>query len=246
MNPGLLVKFRPLGPWRPGPDSGARNRVDPIYHSDTLYSAVTGAMASMGMIEDWLDATARAAIPAVRFSSCFPFLGRTTFVVPPKSIWPPSASPRVRWRGARFVPLPLVEDLLSGVPVEEDRWAVDGPSECLIHAGGHGPFRVAVRAAAAVDRLGGGILRHDTACLEFRDGAGLWAVVAFSDEAARDRWSATMKGVLRLLADTGLGGERGRGWGRSTAPEFHEGSLPEMLLPSRKVKPKVKVPAIMM
>ncbi len=28
MNPGLVVKLRPAGPWRIGPDSGARNRVD--------------------------------------------------------------------------------------------------------------------------------------------------------------------------------------------------------------------------
>jgi CRISPR type III-A-associated RAMP protein Csm4 len=238
MNPGLLVKFRPLGPWRPGPDSGARNRVDLIYHSDTLYSAVTGAMASLGRIEEWLDATARAAVPAVRFGSCYPFQGRTSFVTPPRSLWPPSASPRVRWRGARFVPLSLVEDLLAGSPIEEDRWAVDGQSECLIHAGGNGPFRVGVRPAAAVDRLGNGVLRHDTACLEFREGAGLWTVVAFADQAARDKWAGAMKGVFRLLADSGLGGERSRGWGKSAAPEFHEGMLPDLILPQRKAKAK--------
>ena len=59
MNPGLVVKLRPAGPWRIGPDSGARNRVDPIYHSDSLYAAVTAAMARLGMLEEWLDATAR-------------------------------------------------------------------------------------------------------------------------------------------------------------------------------------------
>ena len=59
MNPGLVVKLRPSGPWRIGPDSGARNRVDVIYHSDSLYSAVTAAMARLGWLEEWLDATAR-------------------------------------------------------------------------------------------------------------------------------------------------------------------------------------------
>ena len=92
MNPGLIVKLRPAGPWRSGPDSGARNRVDPIYHSDSLYAAVTAAMSTLGMRDAWLDATARRAEgPAVRFSSCFPFLGETAFVVPPRSIWPPAA-----------------------------------------------------------------------------------------------------------------------------------------------------------
>src|ERR1039458_3891125 len=73
MNPGLVVKLRPTGPWRIGPDSGARNRVDFIYHSDSLYSAVTAAMARLGWLEDWLAATARAGEPAVCFGSCFPF-----------------------------------------------------------------------------------------------------------------------------------------------------------------------------
>ena len=92
MNPGLVVKLRPAGPWRSGPDSGARNRVDPIYHSDSVYAAVTAALSTLGRRDEWLDATARNPQgPAVRFSSCFPFLGEFDFIVPPRSIWPPSA-----------------------------------------------------------------------------------------------------------------------------------------------------------
>src|SRR5205814_4842743 len=91
MNPGLVVKLRPAGPWRIGPDSGSRNRVDAIYHSDSLYSAVTSAMSLMGSLDPWLDATARNGSPAVCFSSCFPFLDEIGFVVPPRSVWPPSS-----------------------------------------------------------------------------------------------------------------------------------------------------------
>src|ERR1017187_3441647 len=112
MNPGLVVKLRPTGPWRIGPDSGARNRVDFIYHSDSLYSAVTAAMARMGSLEDWLDSTARASEPAVCFGSCFPLVDGVSFVVPPRTVWPPASpsamSARVRWRSARFVPLEVV------------------------------------------------------------------------------------------------------------------------------------------
>ena len=56
---GLLIRLRPTGPWRIGPDSGDRDRVDRIYHSDSLYSAVSRAMARLGMLDEWLDATAR-------------------------------------------------------------------------------------------------------------------------------------------------------------------------------------------
>ncbi len=109
---------------------------------------------------------------------------------------------------------------------------MDGPSECLVPAGRLGPFRTAVRWSAAVDRLSGSSERHSVACLEFRAGAGLWLVAAFHDETAWSRWRDPVKAAFRLLADSGFGGERSRGWGRSEAPEFTEGTLPEMILPS--------------
>ena len=177
MNPGLVVKLRPTGPWRIGPDSGARNRVDTIYHSDSLYSAVTSAMARLGRLEEWLDATARrGGAAAVRFSSCFPFLEELGFVVPPRTMWPPTSpaqmGARLRWRSARFVPLTVVQSLLAGQALDENHWTVDGMSECLVPAGRPGPFRTGVRWSAAVDRLTGASERHSTACIEFREGAG--------------------------------------------------------------------------
>ena len=235
MNPGLLIKLRPAGPWRIGPDSGARNKVDVIYHSDSLFSAVTGALARMGGLDEWLDATARASVPAVCFSSCFPFLDEIGFVIPPRTTWPPVSpslmSAGVRWKSARFVPLSVVQTLLAGQPLDRDQWSVDGASACLVPAGRPGPFRTGMRWSAAVDRLSGASERHGVACLEFRPGAGLWTVVSFSDEAARDRWLEPVKSAFRLLADSGFGGERSRGWGRAEAPEFTEGVLPDLIVP---------------
>ncbi len=234
MNPGLVVKLRPAGPWRIGPDSGARNRVDAIYHSDSLYSAVTSAMARLGSLEEWLEATARSAAPAVCFSSCYPFLDDIGFVVPPRTIWPPTSpsllSARVRWKSARFVPIAIVQSVLAGRRLDQNQWNVDGASECLVPAGSPGPFRTAVRWNAAVDRLTGATERHATACMEFRAGAGLWAAAGFAGEAAHQRWAGPVKAAFRLLADTGFGGERSRGWGRADAPEFVDGVLPDMIL----------------
>ena len=235
MNPGLVVKLRPAGPWRIGPDSGARNRVDVIYHSDSLYAAVSGAMSRLGSLAEWLDATAKQTAPAVCFSSCFPFLDEIGFVIPPRTIWPPTSpalmSARVRWKSARFVPLGIVQAILAGQTLDGNHWSVDGPSECLVPTGRVGPFRTGVRFNAAVDRLTGAVERHSTACIEFRRGSGLWTVVSFRDEAAHERWAEPVKAAFRLLADTGFGGERSRGWGRSEAPEFIDGMLPDMILP---------------
>jgi CRISPR type III-A-associated RAMP protein Csm4 len=245
MNPALVVRLRPAGPWRSGPDSGARHRVDPIYHSDSLYAAVTAAMATLGLRDEWLDATARHPEgPQVRFSSCFPFVGETGFIVPPRSIWPgaPSVSAaKVRWKSARFVPLSLVAAILAGQAPREDEWTMDGASDCLLPAGSLGPFRIQVRSNAAVDRLTGAVERHSTACLQFRPEAGLWAIVSFTDDAASARWSGPVRGALRLLADSGFGGERSRGWGRCADPEFIEGTLPEIILPPAEVVPAPEV-----
>ena len=240
MNPGLVVELPPAGPWRIGTDSGARNRVDVIYHSDSLYSAVASAMARFGSLDQWLDATARIratarnGAPAVSFSSCFPFLDEIDFVVPPRTIWPPTSpalmSARVRWKSARFVPLGVVQAMLAGEALDGNHWSLDGASECLVPAGRSGPFRTSVRWSAAVDRLTGAAERHSTACIEFRPGAGLWTIVSFQDEAAHRRWLEPIKAAFRLLADTGFGGERSRGWGRSEPPEFTEGMLPEIVL----------------
>lgn len=232
----LLAKFRPLGPWRSGPDSGEADRVDPIHHSDSFYSAVTNAMASLGLLEEWLAATAlQEAGAAVRFTSCYPFQGSTLYVVPPKTVWPPEASTRVRWKGARFVPTTVVDALLAGEPMDEEKWAVDGPSECLVRPGQPGPFREGLRGGAAVDRLGSGVLPHLTACVEFGEGAGLWTAAMFRSEDDRQRWSAPVRNALRLLADTGIGGKRSRGWGRFESPVFSEGTLESFLVPGMVV-----------
>ena len=82
----IEVRLRPAGPWRVGHHAGDRERVDVIYHSDALFSAITHAMRVLGWLDEWLDATARAeGAPAVRFSSLFPFIGKTRLVTPPRT-----------------------------------------------------------------------------------------------------------------------------------------------------------------
>ena len=225
-NHSFTVRFRPLGPWRFGPENGARDRVDLIYHSDAVYSAVCSAMSKLGLGEEWLDATARSSsVPAARFSSFFPFHGRTLLIVPPRSLWPPPESAKVRYKGARFVPVSVVQSLLSEKTLDENRWVVDGESECLTShdIAQRGPFKIALRSNAAVDRLEGSRLEtHATACLEFARDAGLWTVVQFADRDAVDKWKSPVRSALQLLADSGFGGERSRGWGRSETPEWDQ------------------------
>src|ERR1700731_573706 len=147
-------------------------------------------MSRLDMLDAWIEATARSAEPAVRFSSCFPYQGDTLLVVPPRNLWPPPPSSKVRWKGARFVPLDVVKSLAGGKALAEGGWTIDGPSECLLPFGTpSGPFRVSVRSSAAVDRDGEAVSPHSTACLEFTPGSGLWCVCHFCNSAAQEQWT---------------------------------------------------------
>ena len=247
MHRALLTKLRPLGPWRYGPADGAHDRVDTLYRSDRLFSALTLAMRQLGHLDLWLEATARASSPAVVLTSLFPFQADTLFAPPPATLWPPPAglvttpSPgfliKVRWAAARFVPVSLVESLLNGHPVLADQWAPDADSGCLLRRDrpNSSPFRTVLRSVAAVDRLTNTSAHLDTtACVEFEAGAGLWSAARFTDRSAESAWSERLKAAFRLLADTGFGGRRSSGWGQTSAPEFSEGAWPSLLMPRLK------------
>jgi CRISPR/Cas system CSM-associated protein Csm4 (group 5 of RAMP superfamily) len=250
MSQGLRIRLRPTGPWRIGPDSGERDRTGTVFHSDALYSAVCGAMLRLGLLEDWLAATARSDVPRIRFTSLFPWQGNTFFLPAPHGIWPPIPSSKLYTRGALFVPRAVANAVFHGKPLDESRWQVDGVSQCLLPSSGRGPgsgpFRPAIRAGGAVDRLAAGNTEvHRTACIEFSPNAGLWFIAEFSDGARRE-WEPRLMAALRLLADSGFGGRRSVGWGHADIVEATFGSMVELILgPPPAVEP-VLAPVIVL
>lgn len=245
MQPAVLIRLQPAGPWRFGPGDGGHDRVDTQFRSDRLYSAVSLAMRQLGWMDEWLEATARAAgSPALAFTSLFPYQGSTLFVTPPATLWPPPPSllttpspvflSKIRWKTAVFVPVSLVESILMGQPILADQWLPDAESSCLLRRDrlSTSPFRTVMRSSAAVDRITGATVKvHASACVEFEPGAGLWTVVRYRDEAARSDWGQRIAAAFRLLAESGFGGKRSSGWGQTEAPQFEEGNWPGVLLP---------------
>jgi CRISPR type III-A-associated RAMP protein Csm4 len=243
MTSALLTRIHPSGPWRYGPGEGGEDRVDDLYRSDRLYSAVALAFERLGWMDEWLDATARAPVCAVRFSSLFPFQGESLFVPPPATMWPPPPaalritspvfSTKVRWRAAQFVPLSLIETLLSGQRLIADQWIADPESRCMLRRDRpqSGPFRTVTRTRLAIDRLGSASAAHKTAAVEFKPGGGLWTVAVFSNEDSANFWSSRIRSALHLLADSGFGGRRSNGWGQVARIEFQESAWPDILLP---------------
>lgn len=243
MQRAVVIRLRPLGPWRCGVGIG-QQQVESTFRSDRLYSAVTLAMQRLDLLSEWLEATALNANPAVVLSSLFPFQGDTLFVPPPATLWPPppslltSPSPvflsKMRWAAAEYVPLMVTESLLLSQPLLADQWIVDGESGCLLRRDrpSTSPFRYSSRTSASVDRVSesSGPART-VGCVEFENGAGLWGVVRFANESAEAKWGERVRAAFRLLADTGFGGRRSSGWGQTAEPEFEVGDWPKLLLP---------------
>jgi CRISPR type III-A-associated RAMP protein Csm4 len=235
--PAIIVRLRPVTPWRIGPDSGSHEQAASLLHSDAVFGAICEAMGQLGMLEEWLAAAAPAyGAPACRITSAFPFQRTALYVPPPAGIWPPpSASGRQRWKGATLIPAGAVRDLLKGTQLKEDDWFVDAHSGCLVPVGTRattGPFRILHRSFAAVDRLNpAAVLPRTVACLQFAPGSGLWFAVAFDNPTAYAIWAPKIEQALRVLADTGIGGLRSAGFGRSRPPLIQPGVLEEMLLP---------------
>jgi CRISPR type III-A-associated RAMP protein Csm4 len=208
--------------------------VDRVFHSDQLYAATCSAMAQLGWVEPWLDATARAAGGShVRISSLFPWQGNLLLAPAPANLWPAPAN-RLRTSGAVFIPTSLIATLAAGSSWNEDQWEVDGWSQCLVRRGRRqpaGPYRVATRSRFACDRVAPGQgMAHRTACLEFADASGLWCAAEFSNQDAHTTWNERLRACFRLLADCGLGGERTSGWGHFDIERIDSGELADLVL----------------
>jgi len=244
MQPAVFIRLRPRGPWRYGPGDGGQDRVDTLFRSDRLYSALTLAMRQLGFLDEWIQATAQATVPAVVLSSLFPFQGDTLFAPPPATLWPPPLSlvttpspvflTKVRWSAARFVPLALIESILTGQRILADQWIPDAASGCLLRRDrpSSSPYRVVTRSGAAVDRVTGSFVHPRTsACVEFESGSGLWTAIRFANEKVHSTWNDRVQSAFRLLSDSGFGGRRTSGWGQTAAPEFQSGAWPALILP---------------
>ena len=176
-----------------------RDRVDALYRSDRLFSALTLAMQRLGYLNDWLNATARSAEPAASFGSLFPYQGDTLLAIPPATLWPPPSTQvtapnavflsKIRWKAARFVPLNVIDTLATGGGILAEQWLPDSESGCLLRRDrpSSSPFRVVQRSYAAVDRLAQSANSvTSSACVEFEAGAGLWTAVRYRRRGSRN------------------------------------------------------------
>lgn len=224
--PALLVQTLPITPWRCG--AGRPDEPASLVPSDTLFGAVSDAMRLLGLLPEWLSDGA----PATRISSLFPLQNDVFYAPLPEAVRGYPGLRRVRLEAVRFAPLAAIQDLAAR-KFDEHRWLLDLASGCLQsadRAGAGGPYRPLHRQRAAVDRFDGATVPvAATEGIEFSSNSGAWALFVFADAGTAAVWSQRLKAAFRLLADEGIGGWRGAGWGRARRPRFREGELGKLL-----------------
>lgn len=224
--PALLVQLQPITPWRC--HAGRPEEPASLVPSDSLFGALCDAMRLLGWLSEWLEGGARET----RMSSLFPVQSDVHFAPLPEALRPTAGLRKIRLESVRFAPLAAIQDLASG-KFDENRWVLDLPSGCLQsvdRAGAGGPYRPLERQRAAVDRFSGAITPGPAVSgIEFNSHAGAWGLFVFSGAETAAVWAGRLKAAFRLLADEGIGGWRGAGWGRSRRPRFREGEASRLL-----------------
>lgn len=224
--PALLVQLLPITPWRCG--AGRSEEPASLVPSDSLFGAVSNAMSLLGWLPEWLSEGA----PATRMSSLLPLQNDVFYAPLPEAVRAYPGLRRVRLESVRFAPLGAIQDLAAR-KFDEHRWLLDLPSGCLQsadRASAGGPYRPVERQRAAVDRFDGTAAPAvSTEGIEFGNNSGAWAVFVFANAEVAAVWSQRLKAAFRLLADEGIGGWRGAGWGRSRRPRYREGELGKLL-----------------
>jgi len=205
--------------------------------ADTLFSAICSTWRELYGLED-LEG---ALLPAFRgerapflLTSAFPYAGDVRFF--PRPLVRLRIEDQKALRRARFVSEAVFAEILRGetppfnrglcvnggavwVSREEKaaltRWTDDASGEIAL-------WKQTVAPRVTLDRItSASEIRHFGRLL-FAEGCGLW-FAAKLDEVWRDRF----EGALRLLGDSGLGGERGAGHGLFTFDRFSDVPLPD-------------------
>ena len=168
--------------------------------------------------------------PAVSFQFLLPVSGRDLLRGAAANLWPPPrrrASSKVRWKGARFVPL-------SGGAVDSGRQAARRESldrgwrERMPGAlrDRPGPFRTRCVRARRVDRLTGASRAPLDGLPRISPRRGIVDVVSFADDAGSAQWTDTVKAAFRLAGRFRIRRRAIARMGPLGAPEFIEGTAP--------------------
>jgi CRISPR-associated protein Csm4 len=204
--------------------------------ADTLFSALCTMWSLLygvqSLTDDLLTRYGDSGREPFFLTSAFPFAGEVRFY--PKPLRPPNSDPESakRWKSIRWVSERVFQAYLNGEPVEWGRQdnTPNGNDRRLLQDGAIliqpderqslqdfwdyeaddlRVYHTAIVPRVVLDRITNASQIWQFGEVHFREGCGLWFAVQFGEPRVQERFEA----CLRLLGDTGLGGERGAGRG---------------------------------
>ena len=222
-----IVHLHPRGAFHLGERGIGLEETADVIHADTLHAALCVAWATLFDQDEMAAALLKADDPPLLLSSAFPFAGPVRFY--PRPLLPLAAAAPLdpaflrQLKEVRFVSEGVLCRLLGERAYPQAVEAIHGGTALLLadeaealraHAGvrtleGLRFWEVSRVPRVALDVRSGRSNIWHFGRVAFRQGAGFFFRVRYRDEALADRFRA----AVRLLGDTGLGGDRSSGHG---------------------------------
>lgn len=198
--------------------------------ADTLFSAICSAWrllydANSLQVELLHRFTEPDSVPFL-ISSAFPFAGDVRFYPKPLGIRPSNIDQSEKiFKRVRFVSESLFQQMIEGSPPEfQERDCINADAVWLSSderkslrsfvdeaTGNLLLWKTAIVPRVTLDRITNASQIWHMGMVQFVNGAGLWFAIQFLKDS--DAMLQKLEACLRLLEDTGLGGERGSGLG---------------------------------
>lgn len=234
-----IVKMNFIRPLHLGQESDAVEAVEQMCHSDTLFSAICHSWLKLfgkSDLENMLKAFQQAGDdntePPFCLSSAFPFItiaDEPIYYLPKPQMQSLNVDPEhprsdeigkklKSLKEANWITKKFFEDWIAAD--KRSLKVEDIPEELEAHYDNveavskqiDGHIGTAIRPRVALDSVSGESRLFFFGMLRFARGSGLYSMVKWR-EADRANWEGKLKGAVRLLGDTGLGGERTSGYG---------------------------------
>lgn len=223
--------------------------------ADTLFSAICSAWRELYGTDalhrdvlDWFTEDEGHAAPFF-LTSAFPYAGAVRFFPKPLARLPNillAEGDDKAFKRVRFVSERLFAALVGGERVSfQKRWCINGETIWVTEeertqlaewtddaSGDIVLYKTAVVPRVTLDRLTAASEIWHFGEVMFAEGTGLWFAVEFNRDHG-DELRRKFEAVLRLLGDSGLGGERNAGRGLFTLDGASEEPLPEIRNPGR-------------
>lgn len=210
-----LYKLHFISPLSISSDPLSLERVEPMIHSDTLFSAIANSYAMLFDVADDFFLN-----PPFLISSAFPFYEDILFIKTPLLKWSIDEEEREKYRkeikNTQFISIEMFKKIVNHkkINLEQGVFLPGGfflekliPSERI--------FDMLERPHSSVSNTNNKTNIFYTSNVHFAEKAGLYFFVKFDKEEIRRRF----EGALYLLSDMGIGGNRSVGNGTFRKPD---------------------------